>query len=292
MFEESLLLGGGSGTLEVFSLALARGEGCGEGGLHTSGVVGGEISIGGMCSKIGGDCGEAGAGEAGAGEAGEEADSEGTELVGRGSDGGLGGEAGAGEAGAEKVGTGLDLEDSSGGAGRSGGTESLGTLEPSEPFEPSVEEIAGAGLESGVGLLSLSVEGASECAVSVSVSEDFVGGSGVELFVVFSDLESGAFELGTWDCSSEEEDSVVVESGSGIELELLRMLHEGLVWGDCNLEGVDSLDFVEEGGGTPLSEVGFESLGEGGFELGEFFLGFFFLDFFLSSGSLMSTSSF
>ena len=41
-----------------------------------------------------------------------------------------------------------------------------------------------------------------------------------------------------------------------------------------------------------LSEVGFESLGEGGFELGEFFLGFFFLDFFLSSGSLMSTSSF
>ena len=45
MFEESLLLGGGSGTLEVFSLALARGEGCGEGGLHTSGVVGGEISI-------------------------------------------------------------------------------------------------------------------------------------------------------------------------------------------------------------------------------------------------------
>lgn len=191
MFEESLLLGGGSGTLEVFSLALARGEGCGEGGLHTSGVVGGEISIGGMCSKIGGDCGEAGAGE--------EADSEGTELVGRGSDGGLGGEAGAGEAGAEKVGTGLDLEDSSGGAGRSGGTESLGRLEPSEPFEPSVEEIAGAGLESGVGLLSLSVEGASECAVSVSVSEseDFVGGSGVELFVVFSDLESGAFELGT-----------------------------------------------------------------------------------------------
>ena len=173
MFEESLLLGGGSGTLEVFSLALARGEGCGEGGLHTSGVVGGEISIGGMCSKIGGDCGEAGAGEAGAGEAG------------------------AGEAGAEKVGTGLDLEDSSGGAGRSGGTESLGTLEPSEPFEPSVEEIAGAGLESGVGLLSLSVEGASECAVSVSVSEDFVGGSGVELFVAFSDLESGAFELGT-----------------------------------------------------------------------------------------------
>ena len=120
-------------------------------------------------------------------------------MVGRGSDGGLGGEAGAGEAGAEKVGTGLDLEDSSGGAGRSGGTESLGTLEPSEPFEPSVEEIAGAGLESGVGLLSLSVEGASECAVSVSVSEseDFVGGSGVELFVVFSDLESGAFELGT-----------------------------------------------------------------------------------------------
>ena len=109
--------------------------------------------------------------------------------------GGLGGEAGAGEAGAEKVGTGLDLEDSSGGAGRSGGTESLGTLEPSEPFEPSVEEIAGAGLESGVGLLSLSVEGASECAVSVS--EDFVGGSGVELFVAFSDLESGAFELGT-----------------------------------------------------------------------------------------------
>ena len=197
MFEESLLLGGGSGTLEVFSLALARGEGCGEGGPHTSGVVGGEISIGGMCSKIGGDCGEAGAGEAGAGEAGEEADSEGTELVGRGSDGGLGGEAGAGEAGAEKVGTGLDLEDSSGGAGRSGGTESLGTLEPSEPFEPSVEEIAGAGLESGVGLLSLSVEGASECAVSVSESEDFVGGSGVELFVVFSDLESGAFELGT-----------------------------------------------------------------------------------------------
>ena len=197
MFEESLLLGGGSGTLEVFSLALARGEGCGEGGLHTSGVVGGEISIGGMCSKIGGDCGEAGAGEAGAGEAGageagEEADSEGTELVGRGSDGGLGGEAGA-----EKVGTGLDLEDSSGGAGRSGGTESLGTLEPSEPFEPSVEEIAGAGLESGVGLLSLSVEGASECAVSVSESEDFVGGSGVELFVAFSDLESGAFELGT-----------------------------------------------------------------------------------------------
>ena len=86
MFEESLLLGGGSGTLEVFSLALARGEGCGEGGLHTSGVVGGEISIGGMCSKIGGDCGEAGAGEAG-----EEADSEGTELVGRGSDGGIGG---------------------------------------------------------------------------------------------------------------------------------------------------------------------------------------------------------
>ena len=168
MFEESLLLGGGSGTLEVFSLALARGEGCGEGGPHTSGVVGGEISIGGMCSKIGGDCGEAGAGEAG-----------------------------AGEAGAEKVGTGLDLEDSSGGAGRSGGTESLGTLEPSEPFEPSVEEIAGAGLESGVGLLSLSVEGASECAVSVSESEDFVGGSGVELFVAFSDLESGAFELGT-----------------------------------------------------------------------------------------------
>ena len=118
-------------------------------------------------------------------------------MVGRGSDGGLGGEAGAGEAGAEKVGTGLDLEDSSGGAGRSGGTESLGTLEPSEPFEPSVEEIAGAGLESGVGLLSLSVEGASECAVSVSESEDFVGGSGVELFVAFSDLESGAFELGT-----------------------------------------------------------------------------------------------
>ena len=189
MFEESLLLGGGSGTLEVFSLALARGEGCGEGGPHTSGVVGGEISIGGMCSKIGGDCGEAGAGE--------ETDSEGTELVGRGSDGGLGGEAGAGEAGAEKVGTGLDLEDSSGGAGRSGGTESLGTLEPSEPFEPSVKEIAGAGLESGVGLLSLSVEGASECAVSVSESEDFVGGSGVELFVAFSDLESGAFELGT-----------------------------------------------------------------------------------------------